>query len=269
MIRTFFDLGRLLRQRRELIAELIRREISERYAGEALGAAWAFGHPLISVGIYLVVFNYIFRSTGAALAPSPYDYATFLLAGLLPWLVTVEVLGKSSSVLFSHASLVKQIVFPVEVLPLKATLVTLVTHLVGTLAILAYILVQFKVLQASLLLLPVVMVLHFLFNLGLAYAIAAMALFIRDVKDIISVFCSVGLFITPTLYFAGGLPRAFHYVVAANPFSHMIYVYQDVVYYGALLHPASWGVFVALSLLTFPLGYLTFQKLRPAFGDLL
>jgi len=269
MIRAYPDLMTMLRQRRELIGELINREISERYAGAMLGRAWAFGHPLIAMAVYLFVFNFIFRSAGAGQFPSIYDYATFLLAGLLPWMVTAEVLNKSSSILFSHASLVKQIVFPIEVLPLKATLVTLITQLIGLGGTLVYMLTSAGQLQPILALLPIVVALHFLFNLGLAYGIAALTLFLRDLKDLITVFCNLGLYITPTLFFAGQYPHLFGLIIELNPFSHMVFVYQDLLYYGDVVHPLSWVLFTTMSLVMFPLGYLTFQKLRPAFGDLL
>lgn len=256
-------------ERRELVRELIRREIAERYAGEVFGAAWAFGHPLISVGIYLIVFNLIFRGSGVGDAPSAYGYAVFLLAGLVPWLVSAEVMNKSPSILLSHASLAKQIVFPIEVLPLKATAVTLVTLLVGLAATVAYVALRYGTFAWTYALLPLVILLQACLNLGMAYALAAIAPFFRDIKDFITVFCNLGLFLTPAFYLGNTLPAFFKILIALNPFSAMVWVYQDTLYYGAIVHPVAWGVFIVLSLFSFALGYRAFRALRPAFGDVL
>lgn len=268
-LRLLRELLALCWARRELVRELIRREISERYAGEIFGTAWAFGHPLISVAIYLVVFNLIFRGSGIGDAPSPYGYAVFLLAGLVPWLVSAEVMNKSPGILFSHASLAKQIVFPIEVLPLKATAVTMVTLIAGLLATVAYVGIRYGFFAWTYALLPLVVLTQAVLNLGLAYCLAAIAPFFRDIKDFITVFCSLGLFLTPAFYLGNTLPEFFRTLIALNPFSYMIWVYQDTLYYGAIVHPVAWGVFGAWAVLSFAIGYRAFRGLRPAFGDVL
>ena len=119
-------LGRLLHQRRELAWELTKHEISERYAGQVFGTLWAIGHPLIMVAIYVVVFGRIF---GGSAPPEPgrLDQTTFLLGGLVPWVIMAELLGKACALITGNAGMVKQLVFPIEVLPIKGAMASMIS----------------------------------------------------------------------------------------------------------------------------------------------
>src|SRR5690349_2469446 len=98
---------------RTLTYEMARREIKDRYAGQLLGSIWAFGHPILMVGLYLVIFKYVFRLSATSVEGSA-DYIVYLLSGMIPWLAIQDSLNKSTSVLVSNSRLVKQIVFPIE-----------------------------------------------------------------------------------------------------------------------------------------------------------
>src|SRR5436309_738596 len=88
---------RLLWTQWELTWELTKREFTDRYAGQALRAFWILAHPLLIIGVYLFVFNVIYRvRLDFASLDTPFDFSVYILAGLIPWLVTSEVLGKST-----------------------------------------------------------------------------------------------------------------------------------------------------------------------------
>src|SRR5262245_30827228 len=108
-------LWRSVMQHRELLWELTRRDLLERQAGLAFGAFWVVGQPLLIMLVYVFVFSFLFkvRLDGHG-GPS---YTAFLLAGLVPWLAFQEALGRASTCISENQCLVKQIVFPVEILP--------------------------------------------------------------------------------------------------------------------------------------------------------
>src|SRR5262245_55276386 len=105
-----------LYRNRALAFAMAKREVSDRYTRQMLGSAWAVAHPLIHVLVYIFVFEVVLKLRIENTVAMPMDYVAYLLAGLIPWLAVQEALTKGSTVITANASLVKQVVFPLEVL---------------------------------------------------------------------------------------------------------------------------------------------------------
>jgi lipopolysaccharide transport system permease protein len=266
---AFLFFADLARRYRSLIWELTRREISERYVGQALGTAWAIGHPLIAIGVYIFVFAYVFGMRMGGNSETSLDYTTYLLSGLIPWLTFADILNRSCNSVTSNASLVKQILFPVEILPIKTVTAALVNQLVATVGLLVYILAVHGFMRPLSLILPVIFAIEVIGLIGLAYALSSLTVYFRDLKDIILVFTSIGMYVSPILFSETSIPRTFYIVMLFNPFSYIAWVYQDAVFYGRILHPWAWLVFTILNLAFLSLGFRLFRVLRPSFGDVL
>src|SRR6185312_6179068 len=86
---------------------------------------------------YLVIFKYVFRLSATSVEGSA-DYIVYLLSGMIPWLAVQDSLNKSTSVLVSNSRLVKQIVFPIEILPLKTVLASFVNQSICTVLLICY-----------------------------------------------------------------------------------------------------------------------------------
>jgi lipopolysaccharide transport system permease protein len=255
--------------RRRLIFELARREISDRYAGQSFSRFWTIGHPLILLGTYVFVFGFIFKARMGGRADQPYDYTSYLLSGLIPWLTFQESMSKAGSLIVANANVVKQVIFPIEVLPVKSVVSTLVTQLVllGGLGLL--IVVRYFTLPLTWLLLPLLLVLQILAMVGVSYALSAVGAYFRDTKDVVQVFNVVGIYFLPAIYLPGATPRGFDYLLLLNPFSHLVYCFQDALYFGAIRHPYSWIVLFVLSLASFVSGHRLFRRLSTMFGNVL
>ncbi len=262
-------LWRLIVARWELAVELTRRDLAERYAGQVFGLAWTVGHPLLQIIIYVIVFSRIFNGAYDFDPAHPLNQTTFLLAGLGPWMVMSEFLGKAPSLITANARMVKQVVFPIEVLPISAAMASMVTLIVGMVSIFIYGLIANGFLFWSILLLPFIMIMQFIMMIGIGYLLSAASPYFRDLKDFVSVYLSLALFISPVLYFKVNLPFIFQILIALNPFSMMIYVYQDVIWYGDCSHPFAWFLFFLYSLLFFSLGYRFFEQVKHGFADVL
>src|SRR5262245_49756381 len=105
-------------QYRQLLWEMTRRDLVERQAGLAFPSFWLIGQPLLMMLVYVFVFSVIFRVRLNA-EDAGLGYTAFLLAGLVPWIAFQEALGRASTCFTEARSLIKQIVFPIEILPLK------------------------------------------------------------------------------------------------------------------------------------------------------
>jgi lipopolysaccharide transport system permease protein len=256
-------------QHRDLIWAMAQRDIAVPYAGQMLGSVWALGHPLFLVALLAIVFNFLFGSRFGGTFALPLDYTVFLLSGLVPWQTIAAVLGVAGTEITSNDNLVKQVVFPVEVLPIKGVITSLVTLGVGLLFLVVYVVFKTGSLPWTYVLLPIVVLLHILFMFGVALAISALGVFFRDVKDIMRLFVTAGIYVLPVIYIPRSLPGVLRPFIYLNPPSYMVWCYQDTLYFGRFEHPWAWPVFVALSLGAFFGGFAAFQKLKPFFGNVL
>lgn len=263
----------LLVRYRELIWELTKREISERYAGQMLGAIWAIGHPILLMALYVFVFAYVFPTRQAMAGEMARSYVVYILAGMIPWITFAESMNKSTGVIVGNSSLVKQVAFPLEILPVKGVLSSFVTQLAASTILIGYSLwVDDGGLPATVALIPILFSMQLLAMIGVAYLLASVTVFIRDVREITQVFTAAGLFMAPILFLPDWIDRAWpplSFVLHVNPFSHLVWCYQDALFFGTILHPVSWAVTAILSFATFYVGYRVFRKLKLMFGEAL
>jgi lipopolysaccharide transport system permease protein len=117
--------------------------------------------------------------------------------------------------------------------------------------------------------LPVLIIFQALAMMGVSYLFSSIGAYFRDLKDFIQAFLSIAFFIMPILYLPESIPAAIRPVLYLNPLSYMIWCYQDILYFGAFVHPWAWVVFLSLSLVIFVFGYRVFRKLKTMFGNVL
>lgn len=259
----------LLTKHRQLTWEMTRREITDRYAGQILGALWAIGHPLLLMGVYVFVFTFVFRQKIGGTIELPLDYTTYLLCGLIPWMSFAESMNKSASVIVSNSSLVKQVVFPIEILPVKGVFSAFLTQLVATTLLISYVLLSHGSLPWTYALVPVLFFFQILAMIGISYIFAAIGAYFRDLKDFVQVFATIAMYFMPIFYLPDQVPKTFKLLLYLNPFSYLTWCYQDVFYFGRFEHPWAWVVFILLSIVMFGAGYRVFRKLKLLFGNVL
>jgi lipopolysaccharide transport system permease protein len=260
---------RAMRKHRALLVEMTRRELTEQYAGQVLGPLWAIGHPLFQTGLFLFVFAYVLKTKIGGTYDLPLDYTTYLLSGLLPWLGFQQLMTRSCVALTMNSALVKQVVFPIEVLPLKSVFPSLVPELIGGCLLLAYVLVSHGMPPATYLLLPVLIAVQVMAMIGVGFALAALGALLRDLKEIIQIVITAGIYVSPIFYLPDWVPAAFRPLLYLNPFSYMVWCFQDALYFGRIEHGWAWVIFGAGSAACLAGGYRLFRRLRPFFGNVL
>lgn len=259
----------LLRKHKHLTWEMSKREITDRYTGQVLGSFWAIAHPLFMMGIYVFIFVFVFKVKVGGTSDLPLDYTTYLLSGLIPWLGFLEAMSKASVAITGNANLVKQFVFPIAILPIKGVIASLITQVIYVVLLVAYVLISHRSLPWTYLFLPVLIFVQFVGMVGVCYILSSVGAYFKDIKDIVQVFSLVGVYLMPIFYLPEQVPNLFLPILYLNPFSHLIWCYQDVLYFGRFEHPWSWLVFIILSHVTFTLGYRIFHKLETMFSHVL
>ncbi|HTE05482.1 MAG TPA: ABC transporter permease [Planctomycetota bacterium] len=263
-------LFRSLRRHRELALSLTRRELFAPFAGSGFGVVWALLHPLLQTLVYVLVFTFVIKIRFSDAETPRLDMIAYMISGLLSWSAWATVLNNGCSSVIQGASLVKQADFPAEVLPVRTVLAAMVPQLVGIAVLLVYVLARFHVGLATWALLPLVLALQGLAMVGVAFSLGALSVFLRDSKELVTVFTTLGIYLTPAFYppaMIEGLPAPLRWLLQLNPFTHFMNVMRDCLFWGSFTHPWSWLIVTLLSLLVAGVSYRVFDRLKIFFGN--
>jgi lipopolysaccharide transport system permease protein len=267
MAATRFLFGSLVKNRR-LLLEMAKRDISDRYSGQVLGKLWAVAHPVMTIAVFIFIFAVVFRMKVDGGLDVPGDHTLYMVSGIVPWLIIADVLGRSSANISSQASLVKQVVFPVEILPVKMVLATLPTFLIGFAGLTIYGLMVGRA-GPSLLLYPLAAVPFYLFLLGASFAISAVGVFLRDIKEIVQMYTLIGIYVAPIFYFMDWVPERLRFLVYLNPVTIFVEIFHDAAYYGGIRSWTVWLVALLVGAVAAWAGAMIFARLKPHFGSYL
>ncbi len=254
-------------QNRSLVLEMARREITDSHAGQMAGVVWLVVHPLLFFVVYAFLFGSVLKIRTRTGAPA--DYLIYLFSGLAPWLLTQDVMVRSVNALITNVSIVKKVMFPVEVLVAKTLVSSIGVQLILFLAVVAYVVVARSTVPATFLLLPFLLFLHVLVLWGIALVLSAITPYFRDISEFVRMFAAVNIYLMPVVYLPEMVPPLLMKVLAFNPFSALIFCYQDVLYYQTIQHPAAWGALTLFALVTVAVGSYIFVRLRHHFGSVL
>ena len=254
---------------RALVWVLAKRDVQDQHLGRALGSFWTLFQPLFLMTVYVFVFTFVFATRIDNGSDKVLDYSVYVLAGLVPWLTLQQVLARSPSAIVGSAAVVKQVSFPQEVLAIKTLYPAAQFMTITTLFLIVYLVFTSGRLPITLLLLPVLIVLFWVLAAGCTLALSCLAVFFRDIGEVMGLFLTVGIFILPVLYRPGWLPPALEIVITLNPFSPLVRCWQDTIFFGTIQHPVSWVANAILSVLAFLVGARLFSVAKPHFGDAL
>ena len=209
--------GTLRTTHRELIENLVMRDVKARYKQSILGIAWAVFNPLVYALIYTVVGKYFLKQDTHI--PTP----VFAYFGLLYWNLFATGLAGATESLVAHLSLITKVYFPREVFPISAVLAKLVDFGFGLFGIVP-LLLAFHVrpnLPGFLLSLPLV-VLLLVFTTGIGMLAACANLFYRDVRHLTGLVLNLLMFLVPNMYALDKVPERFRALYLLNPVAAII-----------------------------------------------
>lgn len=270
-------MARLLRNLKELyryrvlIQNLVVRELKARYRGTVLGFFWSFFNPLLLMIVYTVVFGLIIRPRDPAFESKPLVYALYLFCGILPWHWFASSTLESASVLMTHGNLIKKILFPAEILPIVVVTSNFVHFSFGLPILLLFIPVFGRAYTPYILLLPVVIIVQYVFTLGFSLLISSLTVHFRDIKDILANWLTFWFFATPIVYAMsfGSIQQSsfLRTFLNLNPMTHVVQGYQYCLFYGQIFHWKRLGITLLIGLALFVLSYLVFDRLRDSFPE--
>jgi ABC-type polysaccharide/polyol phosphate export permease len=255
---------------RELIRNLVVRDLKVRYKNSFLGVLWSLLNPLGMTLVFTLVFRVMLRSN------TP-NYGVFFMCGYLPWSFHMASLMGGANSIVGNSQLIKKVYFPREVLPLAEVLSHLVNLFLGLLILFAMIFVTGVKLTPAALMLPLIIFSQLLFTLGLTFFLAAANVFYRDVQHILQILMQAWFFMTPVFYPITTLPESSVilgitvniqlWMRRLNPMASLIASYRDILYRGAPTGLDFLLRTVATCIIVFVIGYLIFSRVSPVFGE--
>jgi len=258
----------LAAESRNLLKQLVVREIAQRYKGSALGLVWALIVPLSM----LLVYTFVFRDVLGAKWPgaeSGVDFALNLFSGLLVFNFFAEVLGRAPGLISEQPNLVKKVVFPLELLAWSSVLNSLFFAFVS-LGVLFFGMVIFKGgLPLSSLSAVVALLIFTPFLVGLSWVIAALGVYVQDIKAIVSMIITPLMFLSPVFYPVTALPQAVQSVIVFNPVTLIIQAVRKGVLDGDWPLDTALLIHLCIGLLLFVAGFKLFRTLKRGFADVL
>ncbi|MEJ7745165.1 MAG: ABC transporter permease [Luteimonas sp.] len=263
-------MARSLWRHRNLIGQMTRREVVGRYKGSVMGLAWSFLNPLLMLVIYTFVFRVIFKARWETAGnESNVDFAVVLFVGMIVHSLFAECVNRAPGLIIANVNYVKKVVFPLEILPAIALGSALFHAATSMLVLLAAVLATTGALHPHVLLAPVLILPIAAFALGIAWFLASLGVFLRDVGQITGILTTALLFLSPVFYPLSAMPEKYRGLIQVNPLTIAIEQTRGAVIWG---RNPDWGVFaiyLAAGLLTAWAGFWWFQRTRRGFADVL
>jgi lipopolysaccharide transport system permease protein len=259
--------GEVLRdiiRHRSLLAATTRIELHKRYAGSALGFAWVFINPLLFLGVYLFLYLVIFQIRLPEM--SELGFSVFVFAGLVPFMGFMEAANGSVGLMKANLHFIKNLVFPISLLPVRMALIALVTELVGIAMVITLAGINGE-LSAHLVLLPALIGIQFLFFIGIAFCFSVFGMILPDFGYFLNSFLMFLLFITPIGFKPDMVPPRLKPLIILNPFHYMVDAFRSALQAGHGIAWLSIAVFAALAALVFYLGSACFRRFRAHLVD--
>ncbi len=263
---------------RELVRNLVVRDLKVRYRNSTLGVLWSLGNPLLMMLIFTLVFTVMAPTGGRG---NIEKFPVFVLCGLLPWnMFSASIVGTIRSIV-DNAPLVRKIYFPREVLPISVVLANLVNFLLA-LVVLFVFMAAFKLrITPWVLFLPVVVAVQIIFTIGVGMILATANVFYRDTQVIMEVLVLAWFFLTPIFYPIDMLPHNYlflghqidvwRWMYILNPMASLVATYRVILYgvgFGGA--PPAFDFFLRTAitaLVVLAIGAFVFYRKARTFGE--
>ena len=250
-----------------VVAEMVRYDFKAKYLGSYLGILWAFIHPLMTIAVLWFVFSFGFKASGV----HDVAFIPWLSTAMIPWFYFSDTVNDATASILNNAFLVKKTNFRLSLLPIVKMCSNAIIH-VSLIVVLAGLLMAYGI-KPTLIWLQLF---YYLFSmlclvLGISWITSAVAVFTKDVNNIVAVSLQMLFWATPIFWDLGAIPRRVAVYVQINPVYYIVSGYRDTFLYGVPFWERPelgclfwWCVFVV-----WLIGFLVYTKLRPHFADVI
>ena len=246
---------------RQLLKSNVKKEIRGKYKGSFLGVIWSFVNPLLQVLVYAIVFPFIMKNTQE-------NYVVFLIVGILPWTWFVTSISQGTSCILANQGIIKKVYFPRTILPISVVTSGLINFLISCIIIFLFLLISGVGFSIYIVFLPLVILIQYIFSLGVLFITSAIDVYIRDAEYIINFFINMLFYATPIFYSPDIFAESpISLLIKANPLAIIITGYRDALFYQTMPNLSSLFIAFLGSLILLFIGIKVFKKLERGFAE--
>lgn len=252
-----------------LVLQMAKRDVASRYRGSFMGLLWSFFNPLLMLAIYTFVFGVIFKARWNVQITSHIAYAMILFAGLNISTMFSECAGRASTLIVDNTNFVKKVMFPLESLSWSVLGAALFHLLISTIALLVIELIATHHIPWTVVFFPIIIAAFLPFMAGTIWILASLGVFLRDIKQAITLITTAMMFLAPILYPMSMIPGNYRILLYLNPLTVIAMASQNVLVLG---EPPRWdhlALYLLASCLFAWAAFAWFQRTRKGFADVI
>lgn len=245
---------------REFLKTSIQKEFRGKYKKSFLGVLWSFLNPLFQLLVYAIVFPFILKNNID-------NYTVFLIVALIPWTFFNMTVLQSAASVVANGGIIKKVFFPREILPISTATSNLLNFLITSIMVIIAVIISGIGIGESIIVLPIIIIMQYILQLGLAFILSSITVYIRDVEYLLNVFMMLMFYMTPIVYSQDMIPTRFLSLFKLNPMFHIINFYREILYYKQIPNMSSVILLFGACILILIVGYSIFRKLEKRFAE--
>lgn len=244
--------------KRQIFKNMVLGELKARYAGSFLGISWVVITPFLIAVVISFVFTKIMK------IDIEY-FPLFILSAIFPWMCFSASLFDATTSIVRKGKLLSQFAIPREILPIASVAANFIKFFFGLLVMLPiFIIFKVKIIP-FLLFLPIVILIHFIFTAGIGLLLSCVNVFLRDISYLLEVILMFWFWMTPVFYSVDMIPERFRWICLLNPMTSCITMYREILFEARIPAAQLLNNAIALSFITFVIGYTVFIKYEEYF----
>lgn len=250
----FKEIKEIIRYR-ELLRNLVIKDIKVRYKRSVLGFLWVMLNPLFMMLVLNIVFSGIFRV-------STKDYTAYLISGIILWSFFSQSTSTSLISFMGNSNIIKKIYLPKAIFPLSVILSAMIHFTFSLVPLFAIFLITGTRISPHIYLLPVIFVLVFIFSYGISLIISTLTVFFHDTKYIYDVLLMAWMYSTPIFYPESIVSERFRFILEMNPLYYFLSLFRSSLYTGIQLDQSRLIYALSFSTIAFIAGWLFYNRYK-------
>ena len=243
---------------KDLLYNLVIRDLTVRYKRSVLGFFWSMLNPLLNTIVFTIVFSTIFRF-------GVKNFVIYFLSGYQLWNFFAQSTQMASFCLLRNGPLFKKIYIPKPIFVISTVLSSMVNLTFALIPLFILLPIIGKGFHLSLLFLPVALLFAVMFTTGISFVVSATAIFFNDIIDMYQIFILPWMYLTPIVYPIDIVPTKYIPLLKLNPMYYIVECFRLPIYMGELPHLQTVSLALLVSVATLVTGYIVFSKLSDAF----
>jgi len=238
---------------RELLRNLVSRDIKKRYKRSALGFLWVMLDPLLMMLIFYIIFSGFFGKT-------VHNYTAYVIAGITLWQLFAQGTKVASLAFLLNRNLINKLYLPKSIFPVSVVASSVVHFIFSLVPLFLLIIFSGTNLSSNIVFIPVIVLIIFIFSLGIALTISTLAVFFHDIVYIYEVILLGWMYLSAIFYPVSILPKKFQIIMSLNPLYHYISLFRGCLYDKTLLTTEHVVFGLIFALFSFTLGWSIYYK---------